>query len=219
MFRRRAGESGDRFRRVMPRTMLSLILAGAAIAVSDLALAQTAERPAPDTFEATTSAMSPERVTLRVVVREWSDAAARIGVAEVLSESADATTALAELPSVGVVWRSGSGVGHALKYAYREQTASGQERLTFVTEKPIDSYSFKPWEVPGRDAEPLGYTVIELLLDESGSGTGTLSLAAEVGVDTGSGAISLVTEADTPAVLAGARELPPPYWAQSGNGQ
>lgn len=196
-----------------------VVVAGAAVALANPALAQSEGRVAYDTFLATTTDMSPEGVTLRIVVREWPDDVARAAVTGVLAEADDVASALAELPSVGVVWRSGSGVGHALKYAHREQTDSGQERLTFVTEKPIDSYSFGKWEIEGTESRPdPGYTVIELMLDESGSGMGTLSLAADVSVDQDSASVSLVSDGDTPVVLADAHEQPKPYWASRDDG-
>lgn len=195
------------------------LAAAASVVLASSALAQSAGRVAYDTFLATTTGMSPEGVTLRIVVREWPDDEARTAVTGVLAGSDDVASALAELPSVGVVWRSGSGVGHALKYANREQTDSGRERLTFVTEKPIDAYSFGKWEIEGREpATDLAYTVIELMLDESGSGEGTLSLAADVSVDQDSASVSLVHDGSTPVVLADAHEQPKPYWAASDDG-
>lgn len=195
------------------------LVAAAYVITAATALAQSESRQVYDTFVATTTGMTPDGVTLRIVVREWPDQEARAQVVEALTASDDVAAALAELPSIGVLWRSSSGVGHALKYAYRGLSASGQEQLTFVTEKPIDSYTFGGWDVPGQESrQALDYTVVELLLDESGSGTGTLSLAADVSFDPESGSISLVRSDDTPVVLADAREQPKPYWAKTGSG-
>jgi hypothetical protein len=164
----------------------------------------------PDRFAATTTAMTPRDVILRIDVREWSDEAARAEVLAALEQESDVAKVLASLPSVGVVWRSGSSVGYAVKYAHRAATPQG-ERITFVTDKRLGAYDLKPWAAEAPAAE-LDYSVIELYLDGNGSGAGTISLAAAVELDTADGVVSLA--AGAPRVLANAKLEPKPYWEE-----
>jgi hypothetical protein len=54
----------------------------------------------------------------------------------------------------------------------------------------------------------IGYSVIELYLGENGQGTGTLSLAAAVQIDSANALVSLAP--DAPRVLANAKVDPKP---------
>jgi hypothetical protein len=194
-------------------TMSAVVLA--AIATAGVARAGT-EPVAPDKFTATTTAMSPSGVTLRVDVRAWSDEAARGAVVAALAQESGVHEALASLPTVGYVWQSGSAVGYSVKYAHRASTPQG-ESVTFVTDKLIGGYEFKPWSVTGESSAPattrkLDYSVIELYLDASGRGAGTLSLAADVKLDSTGALVSLAP--DAPRVLASAKLEPKPYWAK-----
>ena len=165
----------------------------------------------PDRFTAATTSMTPRDLGLRLDVREWSDEASRAAVLAALGE-ADAQKALASLPTIGYVWQNGSGVGYALKYAHRVSTPQGQ-RVTFVTDRRLGSYEFKPWAVDPPAARPeLAYSVIELYLDERGSGDGTMSLGADVTLDAANAIVSLDAKG-APHLLANARLEPKPYWA------
>jgi hypothetical protein len=183
-------------RRVVMLTAL-MIAAGAVLAQSEPAKI--------DRFTATTTAMTPRDLTLRFDVREWPDKAARTEVVAALAQASDVRAALKDLPTVGYVWQSGSAAGHALKYAHREPTESG-ERITFVTDKRLDSYEYKPWVVNETAVLPsLEYSVVELYLNDGGSGEGTMSFAAEVKLDATGGLISLVPASGAPRVLANAK--------------
>ena len=57
------------------------------------------------------------------------------------------------------------------------------------------------------------YNVLEFTLDGKGSGTGTLSLAAEVAIDAAAHTVSLKTGSGTPTLLTGVKLVPKPYWA------
>ena len=112
------------------------------------------------------------------------------------------------------MWQSGSAVGHSVKYAQRVTDPDGTQHITLVTTKPLDSYSFKPWTLTSGTAPPrLPYGVIELNVDGKGTGTGTLSLAAEVAIDTSAHTVSLKTGSATPTLLTGVKLVPKPYWA------
>ena len=171
--------------------------------------------PVPDKFTAKTAAMTPSGVSLRVDVRSWSDEAARGAVVAALAQESGVREALADLPTIGYVWQSGSGVGYSLKYAHRASSPQG-ERVTFVTDKPIGGYEFKPWSANSESSAPaagkLDYTVIELYLDGNGHGDGTLSLAADVKLDSTNALVSLEPGAGVAHVLADAKLEPKPYW-------
>ena len=87
--------------------------------------------------------------------------------------------------------------------------------MTIVTDKPLGSYSFKPWAVEKSTAtKQYDYAVIELLLDHDGRGSGTTSMAADVALDKGAHSVDLQRTASTPMVLKEAKHEPKPYWAK-----
>lgn len=188
-------------------TAVSLLTA---LLVASTAQAQT-RLPTVDRFTATTVAMTPANIGLRIDVREWSDDASRAAVVAALEREAETSKALTELPTVGYVWTDASGVGYSVKYAHRVTTEAG-ERVTFVTDRRIGSYDYRPWTpIAGSPPAELAYSVIELELDDEGNGTGTLSLAAEVRIDPAKSLVFL--EGSAAPVLENAREEPKPYWA------
>jgi hypothetical protein len=167
-------------------------------------------RQSTDRFTATTTAMTPKDVTLRMNLLRWSDDAGRADVVAALGE-ADPSAALTKLPTLGHIWLSSSPVGFSVKYAHRAALPGGGERVTFVTEKRLDYYEFKKWSpAPPVAAKDTGYGVVELYLDANGQGTGTFSLAADVNVDTASAQVSLADGA--PQLLMNAKLEPKPYW-------
>lgn len=210
MRRRRSARFG---RTAMPasRALTGLLAA----AVTGLAAAVGGAAPAAiERFSATTVAMTPRDVGLRIDIREWSSAEARAEVVAALA-SEDVAKALSALPTIGYVWQSSSSVGYAVKYAHRATTPEG-ERLTFVTDKRLGAYEFKPWAVdPPATQTDLDYSVVELYLNDRGTGTGTLSLVAGVQIDEASSLVSLAADAK-PRVLANAKVEPQPYWANEG---
>jgi hypothetical protein len=165
---------------------------------------------AAERFTATTVAMTPRDLALRVELRAWSDDAGRAAVVAALADAAAASKALTELPTLGHLWQSGSGVGYSVKYAYRSPTANG-ERVTFVTAQRLGQYDLKPWalEAPASPPADLAYSVVELYLGANGQGDGTLSLAAAVQVDAASSVVTLAEGA--PRVLANAKVAPKTY--------
>ena len=159
------------------------------LCVAPLAPAGAAVRTVLETFTATTTGMTPADLALRIQVLEWSDDSARADVVAALEDAA----ALGKLPTVGYLWPDGSPVGYTLKYAHRTKTADGRDRLTFVTDRTVGSYDYEKWRVAGTTAKPLPYSVVELYVDAAGNGTGTLSLAAEVAIDSATSTITLAT--------------------------
>jgi hypothetical protein len=181
-------------------------LVASALAVALISVAQ-ADRPAgPRTvtaaYTAVTANMSPAGVNLRIQILEWQEAAARAEVVATLAAGADAATPLAKLPTVGYIWPNSSPVGYSLKYAHRASLPGGGERVTLVTDRRIGSYDYKGWSVPGSEAaKDLPYSVVELDLTGSGTGTGNLSLATEVMLDETAGTVSLAAGSAAASVL------------------
>lgn len=191
--------SGQRF----GVTLLALLCTG-------LSLAQ--ERPVPDTYTAVTTNMTPAGVRLKADVLNWSDDAARAAVLEALAAE-DPSEALSELPTAGVVWRSGSAVGNSIKYAHRSDLPDGSQRIVLVTDRRIGATSFNPWTAGETDeADMLGYSVIELHRGPGESGQGTMSLAAEVMIDASNNTITL-SGGDSAPLLSEVALEPKPYWA------
>ena len=167
----------------------------------------TAEvRRVQDSYTATTTGMTPTDVKLRIQVLEWSDDGARAQVIAALEDKA----ALAKLPTVGYVWPAAGPVGYTVKYAHRSKADDGRDRVTLVTDKVVGSYDFKKWSVANgpTQASTMGYSVVELYVDDAGIGDGNLSLAADVVVDTTANTVSLASAGNR--VLADVRRQPSP---------
>lgn len=180
-----------------------------AIMVTAGALAQ--DRPVPDTFLAVTTNMTPAEVELKADVLHWSTPEQRAAAIAAMQEE-DPSAALQELPSLGVIWRSGSAVGNAIKYAQRTTTPDG-EVITFVTDRAIGSTSFNPWVADQSEAADVPpYSVVQMSVAEGRPGTGTMSLAADVVFDTDANTVTLDASA-MPPVLTNTRMAPKPYWA------
>lgn len=176
---------------------------GCALAAIALLLSLNAHGAGPrlvaDTFTAKTANMTPAGVTLRMQVIKWQEADARAEVVATLAAGADASAALAKLPTVGYVWPNGSPVGYSVKYANIAPEPNGNERVTLVTDKRLGSYDFKGWSAGTAGSSDVPYSVIELELDSSGSGKGTLSLGGEVLLDEAAGTVAL--KAGAPSLL------------------
>ena len=189
------------------------LMAACAMAAIALAMGSHALAAGPrvaDTFTATTANMTPSGLGLRLQIIQWQEAEARAEVVAMLAAGADAATPLGKLPTVGYVWPTRSPVGYSLKYAHREPQPGGGERITLVTDKPLGSYDFKGWSVaiPAVKNEAQ-YSVIELVLNGSGTGTGNMSLASEISLDEQAGTVTLIER--TPSLLVDVkREAPRP---------
>jgi len=161
-----------------------------------------------DTFTAATANMTPGGVNLRVQILEWQDAAARSEAVASIAAGAGASTPLAKLPTVGYVWQSGSPVGYSVKYTHREPAPEGGERITLVTDRRLGSYDFKGWSVaPPAVPNDLPYSVIELNVSGSGTGTGRLSLVGNVQLDEKGGTVML--DSSAPTLLTSLKREPP----------
>lgn len=182
-------------------------------AIALAALAEAEDRPVPDTYLAVTQHMTPADVELKADVLRWSSEDERKAVIAALQDEEDPAKALSALPTVGVVWRSGSAVGHSIKYAQRDETEDGQ-RITLVTDKTIGATSFVPWKAdnPATDAT-LDYSVVEMTVGDSNQGQGTMSLSAGVKIDADAATVSL-DPGGGDLLLKNVRHAPKPYWAK-----
>ena len=172
----------------------------AAIALFAMTKVYAAPRLVADAFTATTANMTPANLGLRIQILAWQEAEARAEAVASLGAGADAATPFGKLPTVGYVWPEGSPVGYSLKYAHREPQPDGSERITLVTDRPLGSYDFKGWSVASPAVKnDAPYSVIELVLNGSGSGSGNLSLVGEVSLDEAAGAVTL--KSATPSLL------------------
>lgn len=179
------------------------------------------ESAPPETFTAATANMDPEGTELRFNVLRWSDDDERAAVLDVLTSADteaganDDLDALLALPTMGYVWPDGSSLGYAIKYARREAAPDGGERLTFVTGRRLGRYGRAAWAPAGApDAALRPFTVIELRLDSSGDGAGTMSPAADIAFDTTGNTVALADYDAATTLLAGAKRQPAPYWAR-----
>jgi len=176
------------------------LMAACAMAAIALYMASSAYAAPRDTFTATTANMTPAGLSLRIQILEWQEADARAEVVATLKAGADAATPLGKLPTVGYVWPTGSPVGYSLKYAHRAPQADGSERITLVTDKPLGSYDFKGWSVASPAVKnDAPYSVIDLELNGSGTGSGSMSLVGEVSLDEEAGTVTL--NGSTPRLL------------------
>lgn len=196
-------------------------LAAAAVAVAP---ASGQDREVPETFTATTANMAPDGEDVRFSLLRWSSDDERRAVLDVLtgadgeageSEENDEIAALLELPTVGYLWPSSSGVGYSLKFARRAAAPDGGEHLTFVTGRRLGTFGRAPWAPPDApEAAPRRYTVIELRLDSSGAGAGTTSAAADVAFDAENAVVALRDYAAAPVLFENVKRRPAPYWAR-----
>ena len=201
------------------RTVAVLVALVATTAMVSAQRARTGDRPVPETFTATTTNMEPAGESLTFTVLRWSSEQDRRELLAILtpeetdneeakneeaeSEDAESTEpqALQELPSVGQLWLGSSGIGYSLKYADHLTTPDGEERITFITGRPLGTFHREPWRAVDEPKPPGTYTVIELRLDADGNGEGKMSLAADVVFDTEAGTVALDNYEATPVLL------------------
>lgn len=210
---------------------LLIALAAGAVAAAP---ASSQDREVPETFTATTTNMDPDGEDVRFSLLRWSSDADRRAVLDVLTSADEPDAAdgeagggadedgesneiadLLELPTVGYLWPSSSGVGYSLKYAHRAAAPDGGEHLTFVTGRRLGMFGRAPWAPPDApEAAVRKYTVIELRLDSSGAGAGATSAAADVAFDTENAVVALRDYDAAPVLFENVRRQPPPYWAR-----
>ena len=168
-----------------------------------------------ETYRAITTKMMPDGRSLRIDILRWSTEAEREAVIARLTEPSESDRILTDLRTTGYVWPSGSGLGYSVKYAHHEDTADGQ-RITLVTGRRLGQFDREPWAAlvqrPHKD-EP--FSVIELRVDDEGTGIGTIApLATGYFIDGHGLTVSLEHDEQIPVLLEDVSREPRPYWAE-----
>ena len=191
------------------RVVLGCLLALGGLTGS--AAAQATER-----FTATTVNMDPAGEDLRIDLLRWSSDEDRQSVLAVImtpAEDSSLETGLSELidlPTLGYVWPSSSGIGYSVKYAHRAETPDGGEHITLVTSRRLGTYGRAPWRPTGAAETPIRpFTVIELSLDSDGGGEGKLSAATDIVFDAENGTVALEAYDADPVMLDSVKRVPP----------
>jgi hypothetical protein len=103
--------------------------------------------------------------------------------------------------TMGILWTS-EAAGYSIRMAHRLAQPDGSERIIFVTDRRLGSWSEQYWK-PAGTAKPTDYpfTLIELRLNAKGEGEGKTSLTGKVIADTAAKTLALENYAALPVVL------------------
>jgi hypothetical protein len=114
---------------------------------------------------------------LQIVVERWSSEAQRQQLADVLlKKGADKLLdALEDAPKVGYI-RTATSLGWDLHFASRVPLEEGGERIVLATNRPMGFREL--WNQTRSVQYP--FTIVEMRVDKSGEGDGTLSLATKI---------------------------------------
>jgi len=117
----------------------------------------------------------PAATLVSITIDRWSSEDEHNQLADPLTNNAqaDAAKALRKLPRVGVIRALDQNV-EPLYYARRTAQPDGGERILLIGVRPMQS--FEQWMKTNMSAFP--FSVIQLVVDATGNGTGTLTLAA-----------------------------------------
>lgn len=112
------------------------------------------------TVGASLAGVSGETVTVDLI--RWSTDAERDGLVAALAKGdKEFAAALAQSPSLGYIWRSGSGFGSFVRLAAKWKAADG-EHVVLVTDSDLATWANKPGSAAAAPKYP--YAVIELSL-------------------------------------------------------
>jgi len=169
------------FSTTVQRLARGFALAG--IVASASAFAQAPATPAAsgkgtaDRYTATAAnvgRVSGETITVDLI--RWSTDEERDAAAKALASDDGLLETLKGAPNLGYIWRSGSGFGSFVRYAHRFSAADGQH-VVLVTDSDLNS-----WKQITPGTEP-SFTLIEVVMPASGTGTGKMSLSGKVTSD------------------------------------
>lgn len=151
----------------------------------------------------TSTAVNLERVageTITIDIRRWSTDEERTKFLAAYSQGAQqAAEGMQKAESVGYIWRSGSGLGQSVRYAFDTKLPDGRQRVVLVTTDNILEWNRRPGSVSTEPAPPL--TVVELRLPTTGPGEGKLS--AKVRVDSAGQLLTVDGYETTPIAFRG----------------
>lgn len=142
-----------------------------------------------------------EGETISVDILRWSSDAERERLLEAYSQGEQqASDVLRNMESAGYIWRSGSGLGKFVKYAYRGTLPDGREQIVIVSDDDFGEWSRKPGLSPqGTMAPPI--TLFELRLPAKGPGEGRWSPSAKMGAHPNTRTLALGDFASAPVVV------------------
>ena len=149
------------------------------------------------------SAVNLERVageTITIDIRHWSSDEDKAKLFAAYSEGAQkAAESIQKAESVGYIWRSGSGIGQSLRYAFESKLPDGRQRIILVTPDNLTEWGRKPGVASSDPAPPL--TIVELRLPASGTGPGEGKLSAKIAADSASHLLTIDGYDSTPAAF------------------
>lgn len=171
------------------RRLLGRLALVAALAVGPAAAAQAQTRGVGERFSAV--AVDLDRGTqtrLEIVIQRWSSAAEQRRLMNVLMTqgAGKLLDVLTGTPKVGYIQTPGS-LAWDLHFAARTARPDGGERVIVATDRPL-AFS-EVWNQSRTIDYP--FTVIELRVDDSGDGDGTLSFATRVIPDPANNIVTL----------------------------
>jgi len=149
--------------------------------------------------------LRPTSTTLEIVIDRWSTTVERDRVIATLkNEGSNALLSLIRgLPSVGHLSTATSS-GTSLRFAESRQAANGGRQILIVTERPM---SLDTRQTRTRRASDFPFSLVDLRIDSSGSGEGTLAYAAQLVHNKNTGAIEIGNYVSEPIRLTGVRSV------------
>lgn len=148
------------------------------------------------------TAANLERVageTLTIDIRRWSTDDERGKLFTAYAQGApQAAESMQKAESVGYIWRSGSGLGQSVRYAFDTKLPDGRQRVVLVTTDNLAEWNRKPG-APSEPAPPV--TVVELRLPASGPGEGKFS--SKIGTDAANRLLTIDGDEAAPVVMRG----------------
>ncbi|MEQ1898933.1 MAG: hypothetical protein ABL971_16310 [Vicinamibacterales bacterium] len=143
--------------------------------------------------------------TVTVDLIRWSADADRDKLVVLLKDKGDKdfAAALAAAPSLGYIWRSGSGFGSFVRYATKWKAADG-EHVVLITDSDLANWGTKPGATAAPAARP--YAVIELTL-AAAAPAGKTSHTGKVVADTDAKTIRLEDFKTAPVALRGVKHI------------
>ena len=162
---------------MLKMSALAVSLSLAAILTSGGATAQSNAQPEEFTATAIVNnnlGAGAGRVIVRV--ERWSSEAERARLTAALAKGPDALLdALRDLKSVGTI-RTPDSLGYDLRYAHQDPGEDGGRHVIIATDRPIGF-----WEAANQPRTiNYPFTVLQMELDKSGGGKGTMSVATKI---------------------------------------
>jgi hypothetical protein len=164
-----------------------------------------AQGPAkPETFTAKTVNMSVGAgQDLKIDVFRWSGDDERAALITALKDNNEKALGetIQKAASLGTIWTNES-LGYTVRYAYRDTTSNGSERVILATDGHLGSWSGQVWKpVHGSVTVEYPFTVIELRLGRAATGEGKMSIAGKVVADEAAKTIALADYDASPILL------------------